>query len=90
MTDLIRDPRLIRVYWLLDFYLEGQHPLYVEGQQEIGWQLGERTLWCFVGEGNSLHLADSVLGTVISPDRPTLKRWIREFLGVVPGDHPEG
>jgi len=89
MTDLIQDPRLIRIYWLVGFYLEGP-ALYVEGKDELGWQLGERTLWCYLGEGRALHVSDSVLGVVISPDRSTLLLWIRSFVGIADRFTPQG
>lgn len=81
MTDLVSDPRLIRIYWLFNFYIEGQRPLYVEGAQEMGWQLGERTLWCYLGERRTVHLCDTLLGVAVAPNRETLKHWIQSFLG---------
>lgn len=81
MTDLVRDPRLIRIYWLFTFYVEDQHPLYVEGSEEMGWQLGERTLWCYLGENRTVHLYDSQLGVAVAPTRNTQKQWIVAFLG---------
>lgn len=81
MTDLVRDPRLIRIYWLFTYYVDSQHPLYVEGPEEMGWQLGERTLWCYLGDRRAVHLRDSLLGEAIAPSRAILKQWIQSFLG---------
>jgi hypothetical protein len=80
MTDLVSDPRLIRIYWLLSFYVESQPLLFVEGANEIGWQLGDLTLWCYLGEGGTLHLWDSLSGVAVAPNRETLKQRIRSFL----------
>lgn len=81
MTDQVRDPRLIRIYWLLTYYVEHQQLLYVEGAEEMGWQLGERTLWCYLGDRRTVHLRDSLLGEAIAPTRAILKQWIQSFLG---------
>jgi hypothetical protein len=80
MTDLVSDLRLIRIYWLVSYYVDSQPVLYVEGPNEMGWQLGERTLWCYLGEGRSVHLSDSLLGVAVAPSREVLKRRIQAFL----------
>lgn len=80
MSELIKDPRLIRIYWLFTYYVDSQQPLYVEGLDEMGWQLGERTLWCYLTDRKTLHLSDSVLGLAVAPEREVLKQWIQAFL----------
>jgi hypothetical protein len=80
MTDLVSDPQLIRIYWLLTFYTGAQQPLYVEGHDEMGWQLGDHTLWCYLGEGRTVHVWDSLSGVSVAPNRKTLKDKIQSFL----------
>lgn len=80
MTPLVSDPRLIRIYWLLCFYADGEPLLYVEGSDEMGWQLRDRTLWFYLGERGTVHLWDNLLGVAVAPNRETLKSRLKAFL----------